>query len=249
MRGDLKAALGHLDRSLEQNVLNTRALNLKAAVLRHLGQTDQALAQTSAVAKVDPLDVRMLAEHCLADEQSQSRQELLSILQEFPAAGLETAVEYSNAGFWDDGSAVLMLMIAAAPDKAKVSPLAYYYLGFFIEKQGHDEKAMEYSRRILNVITWPVAFEGQDEKALELYRLGAKMPPDFVFPFHAEAIAVLPPGDGGQSRRCPGPYYLGNLLFDWQPEEAVKLWEKSVSLDDAMPIAAPEPGDRVLAPG
>ena len=62
MRGDLKTALDHLERSLEQNALNTRALNLKAAVLRHMGQIDQALAQTEAVAKIDPLDVRMLAE-------------------------------------------------------------------------------------------------------------------------------------------------------------------------------------------
>jgi tetratricopeptide (TPR) repeat protein len=32
------------------------------------------------------------------------------------------------------------------------------------------------------------------------------------------------------------PYYLGNLLYDWQPAEAVKLWEKSVSLGATFPI-------------
>jgi tetratricopeptide (TPR) repeat protein len=32
------------------------------------------------------------------------------------------------------------------------------------------------------------------------------------------------------------PYYLGNLLYDWQPEEAVVLWEKSSVLDPNAPI-------------
>ena len=27
------------------------------------------------------------------------------------------------------------------------------------------------------------------------------------------------------------PYYLGNLLYDWQPEEATKLWEASAKID------------------
>jgi tetratricopeptide (TPR) repeat protein len=210
LRGDLKTALELLDRALEANALNTRALNLKAAILRHMGRNDEALAQTAAVAKIDPLDVRMLAERCLADGQSQSRRELLSILQEFPAVGLETAVEFGNAGFWDDGAVVLIQLILAAPDK--ISPLTYYYLGFFAEKQGHDYKAKEY------------------------YRLGSTMSPDFVFPFQTEAIPVLRRAMEVNPNDARAPYYLGNLLFDWQPEEAIKLWEKSVSLDDNMPI-------------
>ncbi len=49
------------------------------------------------------------------------------------------------------------------------------------------------------------------------------------------------PCSAGRCRSIPddarAPYYLGNLLFDWQPEEAIKMWEKSVALDDAFPIA------------
>lgn len=33
------------------------------------------------------------------------------------------------------------------------------------------------------------------------------------------------------------PYYLGNLVFDWQPEEAIALWEKSTVLDPNFAIA------------
>jgi tetratricopeptide (TPR) repeat protein len=32
------------------------------------------------------------------------------------------------------------------------------------------------------------------------------------------------------------PYYLGNLLFDWQPEEAARLWEASEALDPSFAI-------------
>jgi tetratricopeptide (TPR) repeat protein len=32
------------------------------------------------------------------------------------------------------------------------------------------------------------------------------------------------------------PYYLGNLLYDWQPEEATRLWEASATLDPSFAI-------------
>ena len=32
------------------------------------------------------------------------------------------------------------------------------------------------------------------------------------------------------------PYYLGNLLYDWQPQQAQALWEKSASLGADFPV-------------
>ncbi len=37
--------------------------------------------------------------------------------------------------------------------------------------------------------------------------------------------------EGGPKRRAGAPYYLGNLLFDAQPETAISNWEQSRSLD------------------
>jgi tetratricopeptide (TPR) repeat protein len=214
MRGELPTALDLANRALSANALNIRALNLKAALLRHAGHPEEALdLLETAVDRADPLDVRALAERWLATGNRQFRKTLLSELRGHPATGLETALEYASAGLWQDGTAVLEQMIEVAPNRDAVSPLIYYYLANFAEQLGSEKKATEY------------------------YRLAAKMPPDYVFPFQFEAIAVLRRAMEVNPTDARAPYYLGNLLFDWQPEEAVTLWEKSVELDPSFPIA------------
>ncbi len=213
LRGDMAAALNFADRSLEANALNVRALTLKAAVLRHLGRPQEALTVlATAFRKTDPLDVRLMAERWLASQSPALEKEMAATMNAHPATAAETAAEYLNAGLWKDGTAVLSEAVAAAPDKSKISPLVYYYLGYFAEKLGQGQKAAEY------------------------YQLAQKMPPDYVFPFQYEVIDVLVQAMKANPRDARAPYYLGNLLFDWQPDEAVRLWEKSVSLDDSFPI-------------
>jgi tetratricopeptide (TPR) repeat protein len=55
-RGDFAAALDLVDRSLSANAANIQAQNLKAAVLRHMGRTDEALrVLASAAHDIDPV--------------------------------------------------------------------------------------------------------------------------------------------------------------------------------------------------
>jgi len=70
----------------------------------------------------------------------------------------------------------------------------------------------------------------EDGKAAE------KSSPDYVFPFQSELIPVLQEAMRANSRDARAPYYLGNLLFDWQPERAVALWEQSAALDNSFPL-------------
>jgi len=212
-RGDMVAALDFVDSSLEANALNIRALNLKAAVLRHMGQVDDALKiLASAHQMADPLDVRIMAERWLATKSPKIAKALVTIMNEHPATAQETAAEYFDAGLWQDGAEVLSQMIKATPDKSEISPMVYYYLGYFARKTGQAQKASEY------------------------YSLAVKISPDYVFPFQYEIIAILREAMKARPNDAQAPYYLGNLLFDWQPEEAVKLWEKSVSLGASFPI-------------
>ncbi len=212
LRGDWTTAFDFVNRSLNANALNVRALNLKSAVLRHLERSEEALKAASAAREADPLDVRAMAEVWLAGNRPEDGREMRAAFRDHPATGLETAAEYGNAGLWQDGSAVLMQAIEGAPDRSRVSPMVYYYLGFFADRMRQDKEALEY------------------------YRLAAAMPPDYVFPFQWEVIRVLRKAMEANPGDAYAPYYLGNLLHDWQPAEAVKWWERSNSLDSSLCI-------------
>ncbi len=211
-RGDLPAALDFVNRSIDSNALNLRAQNLKAAVLRHLDRTPEALQALAAAHRADPLDVRSMAERWLASRTPAAARLLASTMNAHPATAQETAAEYLDAGLWQDGADTLLQMTAAAPDKAKVHPMAYYYLGYFAAKLGQAQKSAEY------------------------YKLASAAPPEYVFPFQNEAIDVLRAAIGANARDARAPYYLGNLLYDWLPDEAVKWWETSAAIDPSYAI-------------
>jgi tetratricopeptide (TPR) repeat protein len=90
--------------------------------------------------------------------------------------------------------------------------MVYYYLAYFADKLGQPAKAAEY------------------------YRLAKVMPPDYVFPFQNEAIDVLRQAAASNPSDARAPYYLGNVLYDWQPEEAVRMWQASAAIDPSFAI-------------
>jgi tetratricopeptide (TPR) repeat protein len=208
LRGDFQAALDLVDRSLEVNSLDSRALNHKAAVLRHLGQSPAALRTLDRCTTAsDPLDVRATAERWLTTRSDEDARAMTAAMLAHPATAIETAAEYQSAGLWQDGLDVLAQLIADAGDASRVSPLTYYQLAFFAEKLGMKDPA---------------------RLARAAGRYGS---PDYVFPFQPETIDVLRSAMQADSKDPRAPYYLGNLLFDWQPDEATSLWEKSAALD------------------
>ncbi len=212
-RGEFKEALYLLSLSTEGNGLNLRAQNLKAALLRHLGRHQEALQVLGSGAHAaDPLDVRTLSEKFLATRSSADAKALATVMIQHPATAQSTAAEYMREGLWQDGSIVLRQMIDAAPDKPRLHPMPYYYLGYFAERMGQGAQAAEY------------------------YREAREMPAEYVFPFQPEAIEVLRQAMQANPNDARAPYYLGNLLYDWQPEEAIRLWESSAQLDPEFAI-------------
>jgi len=212
-RGDMAAALDFVDRSIDSNALNIRAQNLKAGALRHLGRPKEALEVLKAARRADPLDVRSMAEDWLASKSPEAARTLASTMNHHPATAQETAAEYLNAGLWQDGSDVLLQLTAGAPDQSKIHPMVYYYLSYFAGRLGQPQKAFEYDR------------------------LAMAAPPEYVFPFQNEAIEVLRAAMKANPRDARAPYYLGNVLYDWQPEEATKMWETSAAIDPSFAIA------------
>ena len=208
MRGDMAHALEFADDSLLANGLNIRAMTLKAAALRHLGKSEEALVALEQARKIsDPLDGRVMAEKWLLQGGEDDAAEMVGTMRQFPAVACETAAEYLDAGLWEDGLNVLNRVIVGSGKETPRNPMVYYYLGYFYLKLD------------------------QPEKASEAFRIASALPADYVFPFQNEAIDVLSAAMEINRRDARAPYYLGNLLFDWQPDVAMGLWEQSANLD------------------
>ena len=213
MRGDFVNALDYVDHSLDANSLNVRAYVLKSAILRHLNRNDEAAKLVAfAKEKCDPLDAGLMAEQWFATKDANIAKTLFSTLNTHQATAQETAAEYFNCGLWADGAAVLQASIAAAPNKQAISPIVYYYLGYFQEKLGDNAKAAE----------------ARKQAPLQAA--------EYVFPFQDENIVVLRSAIAANPNDARACYYLGNLLYDWQPAAATSLWEKSSTLDPTFPI-------------
>ena len=218
-KGDLLKALEFLDRSLSLNTLNTRAQNFKAVLLRRLGRLEESEKITKKVLNFDPLDFWAGNEYYLTknamglEKEAQAAEDSLQIKMRNSAQSyLELAVDYGNCGFVDEAVEVLSRHVKADVKGSSTYPMLYYYLGYYLGKKGEKKKAQEY------------------------YRLASQMPGDYCFPFRLESIDVLRTTQSNNPSDARAPYYLGNLLFDFQPEEAIKEWEKSRILDEAFPI-------------
>ncbi len=208
LQGKYSTALDHVNHALDANTYNVRAYVLKSALLRHFNRNEEAQKLVAfAKEKCDPLDAQLMSEQWLASKDANAAKTLFSTLIHHPINAEEIAAGYLNSGLWNDGITVLSELITHSEDKTKISPLVYYYLGYFAEKQGDSQKAMEYSKQ------------------------ASLQPLDYVFPFQQEVIDVLRSAINANQLDARAPYYLGNLLYDWQPEEAVALWEKSSVLD------------------
>jgi len=219
LKRDFPKALEFLERSISTNALNNKALNLKAAVLRRLGRYEEAVTLASRVLAMDPLDFRAQVELSLAKSDSglsgtaiKQLNALRAYMGDAEQSFLEAAVEYGNCGLWEEAIEVLSLLVD--PDNGKVStnPMVYYYLGYFHERKGDSTQASRY------------------------YRVASSMSPDYVFPHRLESIDVLRAAIEDNPADARAPYYLGNLLYDNQPENAIKEWERSRQLDDTFSI-------------
>ncbi|MDZ7638523.1 MAG: tetratricopeptide repeat protein [Bryobacterales bacterium] len=56
------------------------------------------------------------------------------------------------------------------------------------------------------------------------------IPRSYAVPFQPEAIEVLRQATRANPRDARAHYYLGNVLYDSQPAEAIRQWEGSAAL-------------------
>jgi tetratricopeptide (TPR) repeat protein len=218
LQADFATALAHVDRAIGTNTWANRLLNLKSAILRHMGQPLEAQRLSSSVVAADPLDLWAASELQLAhsaqgmveraaDDLDTLRKRMRGDVQCY----LELAVDYGNCGLWNEAIGVLSLAADSGEEGLSTFPMVYYYLGHYHDRKGEREEASRYLAR------------------------AGEMPANYCFPFRPESIEVLRRACERNPNDARAPYYLGNLLYEHQPEEAIREWERARELDDAFP--------------
>ena len=207
MNKQYQVALEHLDLSISTNTDNMRAINLKAYALRQLNRLDEAeaiLQQNLDTCKIDLMALHEL--HKLAQLRGTSsaaiQKELQRLMIDDVQLYLELAAEYAQFGAYEEANEVLGIL----EQKGTTFPMVYYAMGY-------------YSNRLT-----------KGEEALAYYKKAATMPTDYCYPFRWEEVEILKEAMKLNPNDAMAPYYLGNLLFEYQPDEAIALWEKSLSL-------------------
>ncbi len=208
-RGDLSSALSSLERSLALNAQNTQALDLKSTVLRHQGRAEAAADAAAVSLAKDPLDFWAARERILSrqpqalpEETEAALAALDRLMRGFPQNYLELALDYGRCGFYNDAAAVLD-RISRGNSREPAHPMVLYQAAYFAEKTGRPEEASK------------------------LFRTASALPVDYCFPFRLESIATLRWAAEEDPANARPLLYLGNLLFDKQPQRAIEEWERS----------------------
>jgi tetratricopeptide (TPR) repeat protein len=166
------------------------------------------------IGKLDVLNFWSRNELLLAEQQSGNDNEAKLVLADLnrimrgdEEVYLELASDYANNGFLDEAIDILSRFEQNRGQTNRVGPLVYYHLGYLWEQKGDAEKAARY------------------------YDLAAQQPRDYVFPYREESRVALERARSVNPRDSLAPYLLGNLLYEHQPEEAIKDWEAARTLD------------------
>jgi len=218
-RGRYLEALEQVERALASKGSAGRARDFKATLLRTTGRLEEGERTARQSLAEDPLDFwaanelrLIMAARGLENESGQLAAATRLRMRGEAESYLELASDYASGGFYAEAVDVLSLLQNESPAEGRW-PVLHYDLAFYHHKL-NDENGADL-----------------------LLQKAMKMPPDLAFPFRLEDMAVLRWAESRNPRDGRSPYYLGNLLFDRQPEEAIAQWEKAIALDGTLPTA------------
>ncbi len=220
VRNDFQQALEYLDNCLITNTNNLCALNLKCAVLRKTGKKKEAETIVNRVLEIDPLNFQGLNEVYLLennisvpDSKTYNPEFIIQRMGNNPESYLEVAVEYLNSGLLKESIALLDCAGKSGTERVKNYPTIYYYLGY------------------LNHL------EGNEALARDNFQKARSLPTDYCFPYRLETSQVYQTALEYAPDDSRAHYYRGNLLYDKQPDKAMKDWKEAVRLEKNLSIA------------
>jgi tetratricopeptide (TPR) repeat protein len=213
IKGELQKAHAQINESLSTNNVNNSAIDLKASIERNLGDIDGAKRTLAGVIESDPLDFRAGNEQYLLAKKSGNAKESEQILSELKKKMRGSDQNYLElaVGYMNDG------LLPEAEDVLTRyqgnNQEVKYYLGYIQDKKGNKAEAEKF------------------------FKEASQMPVDYGFPFRLESVKVYELAASYRPGDAIPFYYLGNLLYDRQPEKAIGYWESAVKIDPSMAIA------------
>lgn len=209
-RGNWEKALEFVEKSLIRNWHNHKARHLKAAVLRRLDQKQAALSLIEESLKIDRFNFGLLYEQQIISQNEQHKDQLKELIRDNTHNYIEYSLDYAQAGLFDEATAFLSMHLEA---KEQVYPMVHYFLGWYNE------------------------LSGQEEKALIHYQKAADMPADYCFPNRLEELRALQAAVLANPQDSKAYYYLGNFWYaSRQYADALACWEHSRDINEQFPI-------------
>ena len=209
-RQDFPRALENINRALTAANHNLRARNLKATILRKLDRPEEAERLATETLVIDPLNVRAASEQILAQRQRGAPEwrenvaRLRQLMGRNPEAFLENTFDFANAGQWSEVVEILRDQVTGVETgSATIVALESYLLAVALERQG------------------------QKDEAARQFAAAGQLSPAFCFPSRFEEEPVLRRAMEANLKDANAAYLLGCLLYDNQPENAIKAWEEA----------------------
>jgi len=212
LTGDFNKALGQINESLSTNAVNNSAINLKASIQRTLKDSDGARATIAAILKNDPLDFRAANENFLLVRKTGGSLNSEKLLSE-----LNRKMRNFNQNYLD-------------------LAIGYMNDGFFTEAEDILRRYNGKNQEISYWLGYLQDKKGNKTDAEKFFREGSDQPVDYGFPYRLEFEKVLTLASKYNPDDARPFYYLGNLLYDKQPQRAIEYWEKAVNLEPSLAI-------------
>ena len=202
-------ALLHINKSLSRNTEDHKALHLKIAILRKLGDLDNAQLVIQEALEKDPFNFGVYFERYLIDNREESIEELHKIIRKNIHNYIEYALDYAAAGMYQDA---ISLLKSGIDQVSQQYPMAWYYLGWFYFKNN------------------------ETDKATNSFIKAEYANPDYCFPNQVESVAALQTAINTLESTPKAHYYLGNFWYaSKQYDLAIDVWETSIEMDDLFP--------------
>lgn len=207
LQGRYDDALYEVDRSLLRNWHSAKARALKAALLRRMGRTAEAVALCEESLKIDRFNFGCL--YVLeAINGNGSFAKLTEMMRDNAHNYDEVALDFCAAGLWSEAQAIWHL----AEGVGAVTPMTYYYEGLAYLDAGNEAAARE------------------------AFAKGAAACPDYCFPNRLEAVLALRAALALNEADANAAHFLGNLFYDKrQYDLALSYWEQAARLRPDFP--------------